>query len=101
MSDKPPLAKSDAYYRVERQVRDAFPGVLKAQRSGVSVDSRLYFREKQGGARWGGLALLGLDGKIVDNMPLADESSLPWLLEVICELGFAAAPEHRTEPLDD
>jgi len=99
MSDEP--AKSDAYYKVERQVRERFPEAMKAQRSGVSVDLRLYFREKSGHARWGGLALLAPDGTIIENMPLADEASLPWLLEVICELGFEAAPQHRTKPLED
>ena len=31
-------------------------------------------------------------------MPLADPPSLPWLLGVMCELGFEAAPRVRTRP---
>lgn len=102
MNSSQPSERPDAYYKVERQVREAFPEAFKAQKSGVSTDLRLYFREKEENGRrvlWGGLAILGEDGKIVANMPLADEASLPWLVEVVCELGFAAAPERRTEPL--
>lgn len=95
---QPPPGGSEAYYKVERQLRDAFDGALKAQRSGASVDVRVYFREKPGGELWGGLALLGEDGRIIDNMPLADPPSLPWLLGVMCELGFEAAPRVRTQP---
>ena len=40
----PDVAK--AYYKVERQLRAAFGDAIKAQRSGASVDVRLYFREK-------------------------------------------------------
>lgn len=98
---KPPKSISDAYYKVERQLRAAFPDAMKPQRSGTSVDVRLYFREKPDGALWGGLALLGEDGRIIDNMPLADPPSLPWLLGIACELGFEAAPRVRTKPRDE
>lgn len=92
--DEVPQAK----YKVERQLRVMFPRVVKPQRSGVSVDLRLYFREKPDGDLWGGLALLNEGGEIAENMPLADKPSLPWLLGVLCELGFEAAPRLRTKP---
>jgi hypothetical protein len=97
-ASEPPSDAPEAYYKVERQLREAFERALKAQRSGASVDVRVYFREKPGGELWGGLALLGEDGRIIDNMPLADPPSLPWLLGVMCELGFEAAPRVRTQP---
>ena len=87
----------EAYYKVERQLRATFPAALKPQRSGASIDVRVYFREKPDGSLWGGLALLGNDGRVVENMPLADPPSLPWLLNVMCELGFDAAPRVRTK----
>lgn len=87
----------EAYYKVERQLRAMFSTALKPQRSGASIDVRVYFREKPDGSLWGGLALLGDDGRVVENMPLADPPSLPWLLNVMCELGFAAAPRVRTK----
>ena len=95
---EPPSEVPEAYYKVERQLRAALPQALKAQRSGASVDLRLYFREKPDESLWGGLALLDEDGRIIDNMPLADPPSLPWLLGVMCELGFEAAPRVRTQP---
>jgi hypothetical protein len=97
---EPPSGEPVAYYKVERQLRAMFPRALKPQRAGASIDVRVYFREKPDGALWGGLALLGEDGHIVDNMPLADPPSLPWLLNVMCELGFDAAPRVRTRPRD-
>lgn len=98
---KPLNEVSEAYYKVERQLRAAFPDAVKPQRSGASVDVRLYFREKPDGSLWGGLALLGDDGRIIDNMPLADPPSLPWLLGIACEIGFEAAPRVRTKPRGD
>jgi len=85
-------------YKVERQLRAAFPSTLKPQRSGASVDVRLYFREKPDGSLWGGLALLDDRGEIAENMPLDSPGALPWLLGVLCDLGFEAAPRKRTQP---
>lgn len=87
-------------YKVERQLRDTFPRARKPQRSGVSVDVRLYFREKPTGELWGGLAVLDEDGKILENMPLDSPAGLRWLLaDVLCDVGFAAAPSDRVDPL--
>jgi putative transcriptional regulator len=89
-------------YKVERQLRETFPKVAKPQRSGVSVDLRVYFREKPSGDLWGGLALLNEDGEIAENMPLDSKEGLQWILEhVLCEIGFDAAPEMRTRPRSD
>lgn len=90
--------QSAAYYKVERQLRTAFPDAVKAQPSGASVDVRVYFREKPDGSLWGGLALLDESGARLENMPLADPPSLPWLLRVLCDLGFDVAPRLRTKP---
>ena len=87
----------EAYYKVERQLRSIFPTALRRQRSGASIDVRVYFREKPDGSLWGGLALLGDDGRVIENMPLADPPSVPWLLNLMCELGFDAAPHVRTK----
>lgn len=87
-----------AYYKVERQLRERFADVVRPQRSGASIDVRVYFREKPDGSLWGGLVLLGEDGRVEENMPLADPPSIPWLLNVMCELGFDAAPRLRTVP---
>lgn len=96
-------ARPDAYYKVERLLREKFPDAAKPQPSGVSVDVRLYFREKPEGDLWCGLAFLDEDGHMMDfgefrALPLKDPPSLPWLLEVLCELGFEAAPRRRTKP---
>jgi hypothetical protein len=96
-----PAGGEEAYYKVERQLRERFPDAVKPQRSGVSVDVRVYFREKPDGSLWGGLALLDDDGHIMVNMPLADPESTPWLLNVMCEIGFDAAPRLRTTPRAD
>jgi hypothetical protein len=94
-------SKPTGYYKVDRQLRQAFPIALKPQPSGVSVDARLYFREKPNGDLWGGLALLDdEDGEIIEQMPLADPTGLMWLLGVLCKIGFDAAPEERTKPRD-
>lgn len=86
-------------YKVERQLREAFPRAQKPQRSGVSVDLRVYFREKPNGDLWGGLALLDPNGRILENMPLDSPEGLRWLLsDVLCDVGFAAAPADRTAP---
>lgn len=37
----------EAYYKVERQLRATFPTALKPQRSGASIDVRVYFRESR------------------------------------------------------
>lgn len=87
------------YYAVERWLRDAFPKAVKPQPSGVSVDVRLYFRQKEGGRLWAGVALLDGAGERIENMPLDEPGALPWLLGVLCELGFEAAPKRRTKPL--
>ncbi len=66
-----------AYYKVERQLREAFPDAMRPQRAGASVDVRVYFREKPDGALWGGLALLDADGHILDNMPFGRSAVYP------------------------
>ena len=89
-------------YKVERQLRAEFPKVAKPQRAGVSIDVRVYFREKPNGDLWGGLALLSEDGEIAANMPLDSKKGLQWILrDVLCELGFDAAPGLRTRPRID
>lgn len=106
MSAESPDGESDAYYKVERLLRDTFPQALKPQKAGVSVDVRLYFRERADGHLWGGLAFLDGDGKLVDfgpfrQLPLDKAPAMKWLLGVLCDLGFDAAPEHRTKPPSD
>jgi hypothetical protein len=91
--------ESQPRYAVERWLREAFPNAVKPQPSGVSVDARLYFREKDGGRLWAGLALLDGNGGRVANMPLDEPDALPWILEILCELGFTTAPRLRTKPL--
>lgn len=103
MSSAPPTVESDAYYKVERLLRDKFPDALKPQKAGVSVDVRLYFRERDDGHLWGGISFLDADGKLVDfgpfrQLPLDKAPALPWLLGILCELGFDAAPQLRTRP---
>jgi len=72
------------------------------QPSGVSIDVRVYFREKPNGDLWGGLALLTEDGEIAENMPLDSKEGLQWILRhVLCDVGFEAAPRLRTKPRAD
>jgi hypothetical protein len=99
MTTTPP-DESDAYYKVERLLRDTFPNALKPQKAGVSVDVRLYFRERDDGHLWGGFAFLDAGGKLVDfgpfrQLPLDKPPAVPWLLGILCELGFEAAPRFR------
>jgi hypothetical protein len=91
--------ESAPYYKVERMLRASFPSALKSQPSGGSVDLRVYFREKPSGEMWAGLALLDSEsGEVIEQMPLADQTSLRWMLGIVCDLGFDAAPRARSKP---
>lgn len=103
MSTELSSGETEAFYKVERLLREKFPEALRPQKAGASVDVRLYFRERDDGHLWGGLAFLDSEGKLVDfgpfrQLPLDSASALPWLLGVLCELGFEAAPKTRTRP---
>jgi len=89
----------EPHYKVERELRDAFPRARKRQPSGVSVDLRIYFREDPDGTLWGGVGMYDESGDRIEYMALDSKDGLRWLLsDVLCDVGFRAAPRERTKP---
>jgi hypothetical protein len=91
--------RPEPHYKVERQLRDGFPRARKQQPSGVSVDLRIYFRENRDGTLWGGVGMYDESGDRIEYMALDSKEGLQWLLrDVLCDVGFEAAPRERTKP---
>jgi hypothetical protein len=89
----------EPHYKVERQLRDGFPHACKRQRAGVSVDLRVYFREDRDGTLWGGVGMYDEAGNRIEYMALDSMEGMQWLLsDVLCDVGFQAAPRERTKP---
>ena len=96
-------SKPSGYYKVDHQLREAFPIALKPQPSGLSAGRRAPLLPEKSPAATSGVVFALLDdedGDIIEQMPLADPSGLKWLLGVLCNIGFDAAPEERTKPRD-
>lgn len=89
----------EPHYKVERELREGFPRARKRQPSGVSADLRIYFREDRDGKLWGGVGMYDESGDRIEYMALDSKAGLQWLLkDVLCDVGFEAAPRERTKP---
>jgi hypothetical protein len=82
-------------YKVSRLLPQLMDAATTEQKAGISVDCRIYFRVKPDGSRWGEVAFLGRDGKLVkltstyeDSLPLDDEDAMRWYFDKIVKLGF-------------
>jgi hypothetical protein len=79
----------EPHYKVEKQLRSGFPRARKRQRSGVSVDLRIYFREKPDGSLWGGVGMYSDDGERIEYMALDSRAGLEWLLSEVCAMSVS------------
>jgi hypothetical protein len=93
------FAQDGQQYKVYRLLDPLLAAARKEQRSGYSVDVRIYARRKPNGDLWGEVAFLGRDGRIVtlggdtaaDAIPLAEPLHVEQYLSSIVARLFAAA----------
>lgn len=89
-------------YKVVRLLDDLMPLAVTPQKSGVSFDVRLYFREDpHDGHLWGEVALIDRDtGKLINTpetaLPLACPEDFSQYLRYIVDRGFSMAIEMKT-----
>jgi hypothetical protein len=93
-------------YKVVRLLDDLLPLAAKAQKSGISLDLRLYLRENRNdGQLWAEVGFLDYQtGKLlnhVDNsLPLDRPDAVGWFFGHIAAKGFPLAVKMRTQPRD-
>jgi hypothetical protein len=91
-------------YKVVRLLDELMPIAATPQRSGVSFDIRLYFREDSNDRHlWAEVAFIDRDtGKLINTpetaLPLDRPAAVSEFFNDIAERGFQLARQLRTEP---
>lgn len=94
-------------HKVVRLLPDVLERAHTPQKSGASIDIRVYFREdSDDGHLWGEVAFIDRDtGKLIPieegrggTLPLDTDDAVPWYLNEICERMWPIARRVRTQP---
>ena len=90
-------------HKVVRLLDELMPSAATAQRSGVSFDVRLYFRENPDGSQWAEVAFIHrATGKLMhtgeSTLPLSGTGVVSWFFGEIAKRGFPMAVDQRTVP---
>lgn len=94
-------------YKVVRLLDELLPMAARAQKSGLSLDLRLYLREnRHDGQLWAEVGFLDPEtGKLLNHaensLPLDSPSAVGWFFGRIAEKGFPLAVKMRTQPRGD
>jgi hypothetical protein len=104
LHDERRLAMEEHEYKVVRLLDELLPLAAKAQKSGLSLDVRLYLREnRHDGKLWAEVGFLDrATGRLLNHaensLPLDSPEAVGWFFGRIAEKGFPLAVEMRTEP---
>jgi hypothetical protein len=91
-------------YKVVRLLDELLPEAATAQKSGISLDIRLYLSDNgHNGNLWAAVSFIDRDtGKLLkhadNSLPLDSPGAVGWFFNRIAEKGFPLAVQMRTQP---